>query len=207
MKNFGHFCKNALLAITLFSSAANASIVSINGEIDTSTISSGSSVSFLYGLSFASPVAISDGDQVDLTVSFTQAIAMTGNGSDGFWAALWAIDNNSDFTIDNAVLTLTGLTGTLANPISDSGAQSSGHAHIGAFYSDNFIGDGNTITFTGFNETFNVVSISPNGTDSYYSPFLQVSSGSISAIVPEPETYMMFVIGLFGLAASIRKRA
>jgi PEP-CTERM motif len=202
---------NFFLTLILFSSSgmASANTIVINGSMD---LGAGGSINGLQkvGDDFSVQPTVAVGDTVDLKVMFYpgQIVAMTGNGNDTFWSGMFAGNNNSTFTITNNSMTLLGLSGSLLNSL-QSVSESSGQAHIGPYFSGNFIGAGNSISFTGFRDIFTVTSLAPNGSDTYARPFMQLGSELVTVSVvsaPEPSAIFLLSAGLAGLFLGKRRK-
>lgn len=155
-------------------------------------------------------VTIASNDHVELNVTFTSGRMLTiGDGAEWFSGWLASTDNNSSFTIDNASIEFTGFSGTGgASSLYNLGSVSSGVAHIGPYLSD-FLSFGQSVSFTGYKVTYDVLSIAQDPHD--YGSLWFIAEGDNRSIspIPEPETYAMLLagLGLLGFMARRRKES
>ncbi len=190
--------KTLVAAFALAPLLSNAAVI----DIDTTfNLSSNSLISSIVALDDG-PVSIANGDQVDLTVTFTNNQALTmSNGNESLYGWLYAADNNSSFSINNTVFEFLGFSSVGgAQSTYNVGPQNSGQAHLGPNLA-NFLNPGQSITFTGYRVTYDVVSIAQSPHD-YGSLWFGARGDDVSfgpaapAPVPAPS---MFFLGFLGL--------
>jgi hypothetical protein len=174
-------------------------------------------VSGIYPL--VSPVSISAGDNVTMTVSFANgaALSIRSGGGDQILTG-WLIQDfylsvpgTSNYTISNASLILLDQYGSPVLSLSDS-VQSDGNAQLGPTFQGAYIPLGETLTFSSYRATYVVDAL--QGQQFYAGPFLQfadLNGGLVSRVeaapVPAPATFWLMFGGLGGLALARGRKA
>lgn len=155
------------------------------------------------------PVMIANADSVELTVSFSDGLALTmGDGNEIFRGWLASSDNNSAFTIDHAIIEFLGFSGTGgATPLHLLGTQSAGQAHLGP-QMGSFLSAGQTATFSGYKVSYDVrdIAVSPH---EYARLWFSVVGNDLSigpALVSAPASLALMCLGFVGLGLSKRAR-
>ncbi len=200
----------ALFAATAVFAAniASAATITANYTFDLTAADYASSTQFnLSSDIFSSSTLIHVGDTIDLTYNFlpTQGLRLAGGSPMTFSAGMFQENSGaSPFTIGNVSFNLIGNT-TSFSGLTNGANQSSGGGHIGAAFTSNAVGAGQSVVFSGVHATFNVLALQ-GGQNTYDQAFLQVRASDIAVTaVPEPETYAMMVAGL-GLLAFMQRR-
>lgn len=215
--------RNALFALGLLVgtvSGVQAATVTVNQTIDIEALDLNSFGPPSY-TALASPVTLSTGDTVDMTVNFAnnKAIRLDRTASGGGGFTFWLRDRSpgpsNSFTIGDVTINLFGLNtnGSWVNG-ANLGSESDGSDHIGwlANASENGLSVGQFLEFSGFNITYDILS-STAGTATYKN--IQTSSwgGGASVVaasnvsaVPLPASLPMMVFALGAIALYRRRR-
>lgn len=191
--------------------AANAAVIEINATVDLS--SACSSINFC-GATIPIPVEIIHaGDIIKETVTFANNQRLVqfddDGGSEHFFGWLDNAQNTGFFTISNATITLSDLTGTLLAPLMVA-TQTDGVAHLGPLLEGDFIATGSSISYSGYQVQYTVDAL-PTNPNQYGSVWFITSADRLQVIegptnqVPVPPSAALLGIGLIGLAAGRRK--
>lgn len=200
---------------------ASASVITINSWLDLTTAEDNPNpiTSTVAVTNYSAPtIMISAGDTVRLVYDFLpgQSMRMTGGyWGQAFWVETWMDHDWSNpepgtAAFSNISVAFQGLTGNLAKPIFKASDSAPGFI-IGALgLQDNYIADGETISFTGVTATFTVDSFT-DGPRYYNMPSVWFISwdGYVSpefVAVPEPAGMALFMIGLVIVTGMARRR-
>jgi PEP-CTERM motif len=203
-------------AIVLVPTLANASTITINQTVDISSCHNNLN-SCNVQTSLGGNQSIAVGDVVNATIDFlgTQQLSMFDDGptasTENFmgWLALGPGGTAGSFTVVNASMTLTDLSGSLLSPLTRA-TETGGTAHLGAQFVGDRITTGSSISFSGyqFSFTVNALPANPNIYSRVWTVFsadrFQVETTSQLSEVPEPATLSLLGLGL--AVAAVRHR-
>ncbi|MFC4701346.1 hypothetical protein ACFO4O_14340 [Glaciecola siphonariae] len=189
--------KALLASLVLLPMIANAAVINVSTEYD-----------LALGLSYtvpldSGPVTLDAGDSVEFNVSFANNDRLKiEDGNESLVGWFLGVDNESSFTIENVIFEF--LAPTLINGASsifNIGTANGGAAHIGPLLRE-FLTAGQSLEFSGFKVSYDVVSITR--TPYTYSNMWFIATGdNVSVIsatqVPAPSMLMLFLLALLGV--------
>jgi hypothetical protein len=203
----------AFVLLSVFFGAARASTINLSATIDLQNFSA-TLTNIDAPLSAAA--TIQTGDSVNLSVTFAnnkalELTAVSSPAAELFW--ILHTGGAAFFTIDNINLTLTGLNtnGTFTNPFT-AGTTTGGVGNLGPNNVNLGLSVGQFLSFTGFNLTYDVVSLT--SPELFNNVLLLGSAGSVTGSIvdapttPLPAALPLFATGLgaLGLLGWRRKR-
>jgi hypothetical protein len=197
--------RSILVAGALVAAPASAATVTIERIADLQSVN----LNFNFGFEeeLASPVYLSAGDTLDLTLRFTGSQTLRINDPFDIRArVIVPVEFIEDNFTSDASFSFRGAKGsTPAAPIAD--FEYNGNGHFGNIIDPEQIGAG-SIEFSGLRLVAKVVSFDTPGPHSFrFSSFFFRGLGySIGTAVPEPGTWAMMIAGFGMVGAAVRRQ-
>ena len=148
------------------------------------------------------PVSLTVGDTLDLTISFSGGPLTLGGGG-ALWIGLLTGDGSGTINTDS-VLSFTGASANIsgAGPLN----QNNLFVHVGSYFGNTaYQTAAGPITFTSINQVVTLSSDDIGGPRSYDRAFFYYETAAVGGGVPEPASWAMLIAG-FGLTGAAMRR-